>query len=70
MPRYYFHLEDGGDAIKDSEGVEADAPERAVGEALMAVQEMRGNGELANIDTAWVLVVRDDEDNELRRIPI
>lgn len=70
MPeRYHFDLEDGLEAIRDTDGVEADSADQAVEQALTVIAEMRDSGE---IETArgWELVIRDARGAAIRRLPI
>jgi hypothetical protein len=67
--RDHFGLEDGLEAIRDTDRVEADSADQAVEQALTAIAEMRDSGE---IETArgWDLVIRDARGSAIRRLPI
>ena len=56
MPRYYFHIRDGKDLIRDEEGTELADPAAAHAEALasardLAVEELRKHH---HIDGRWI----------------
>ena len=40
MPRYYFHIRDGKDLIRDEEGTELPDPEAAHAEALASARDL------------------------------
>lgn len=71
MPaRFYFDFEDGYEAIRDDEGVEADDSNQAIDQALAGVDDVRASGELQGLGPNWHLVVRDAQGAEIKRIPL
>ena len=58
--RYYFHLADGHDLIRDDEGVELDDLARVETEALTAIEEIRRESpELVAAGQGWRMDVTD-----------
>ncbi|MCE4225389.1 hypothetical protein HCU64_16660 [Methylobacterium sp. C25] len=70
MPRFFFHLENGRESIRDDEGTVVDDAKTAVRQALQSVDEMREAGELPVAGDGWTVVICDDRNNELGRIPV
>ncbi|WP_043751894.1 DUF6894 family protein [Methylobacterium nodulans] len=68
--RFYFDLTDGLTTIRDDEGVEADDLTDALKQAEAALEEMSANGELADFDPGWRLVIRTGTETVLVTIPI
>ncbi|MBB3904995.1 hypothetical protein GGR33_004521 [Methylobacterium brachythecii] len=68
--RYRFDLESSDELIRDETGVEAVDLDHASMQALAAVEEMRDSGELAGVSGLWELVIRDEDDVVLKRIPV
>ncbi|GEP08036.1 DUF6894 family protein [Methylobacterium oxalidis] len=60
--RFHFDLTDGAATIADEDGVEASGIDHALGQALVAIKEMRESGELAELGGGWQMVVRDESD--------
>jgi hypothetical protein len=59
--RCYFHLINGPDIIRDTDGIEVDDVEEARTQALKAIQELRSNQEMADEDwQGWQLDVVDE----------
>jgi hypothetical protein len=58
--RFYFDLTDGYTAWNDGEGIEAPSLDHALAQALVALKEMRQNGEVDQLGEGWQMIVRDD----------
>ena len=58
--RFYFDVTDGYTAWNDGEGIEAPSLDHALAQALVALKEMRQNGEVDQLGEGWQMIVRDD----------
>ena len=70
MARYFFHIKDGADLIKDSEGTELATAEEARSQALRSARELWANaiksGRILDADA----VVVADESGQLTFVPM
>jgi hypothetical protein len=58
--RFYFDVTDGYTAWNDGEGIEAPSLDHALAQALVALKEMRQNGEVDQLGEDWQMSVRDE----------
>lgn len=71
MPeRFYFDIENGAEAIRDEDGVEAASPDAALEEARSVIREMAAELAGADPDAAWTLIVRDASGFVVGRLPV
>jgi len=71
MPeRFYFDIENGAEAIRDEDGVEAASPDAALEEARSVIREMAAELTAGNPDETWTLIVRDASGSLVGRLPI
>ncbi|MCJ2037937.1 hypothetical protein MKK55_03040 [Methylobacterium sp. J-059] len=70
LMHFYFDLTDGPNTISDAQGVDAADLAEAIEQAGIAIEELRSDGELVDVDSLWELVIKNSEGNELYRMPI
>lgn len=71
MPeRFYFDIENGAEAIRDEDGVEAVSLDAALEEARSVIREMAAELASADPDEAWILIVRDASGSVVGRLPV
>jgi hypothetical protein len=68
--RFYFDLENGGERIRDEEGVEADSLVEALDEAQSVIAELADEVASATPNETWTLVVRNCDGILVARLPI
>jgi hypothetical protein len=70
MPHFYFHLRQGGNIIKDDEGL--DLPDRAAAqdEALKSLREIVAEKVLAADDFPDAVVITDAGRKEITVVPV
>lgn len=68
--RFHFDLENGREAIRDEQGVQAADLASALEQAAAGIDELRAAGEFEDIARGWFLVVRDDEGVVQKCVPL
>lgn len=69
MPRYFFHLTDGREFIRDEDGVEIDGPSGLDDCARRAVREIVADN--PDVDwNGWTVEVTDQGERILLRLPL
>ena len=71
MARYYFHIKDGTDLIKDQEGTELATPDAARVQALKSVRELRADAIKSGKPLgADAVVIADEQGGTLTFVPM
>ncbi|QFU16710.1 DUF6894 family protein [Microvirga thermotolerans] len=69
--RYYFHLTNGHDAIRDEEGTEVSDPQAALSSAMEAIEELRASDPSYSQDwVGWRLEVVDSSGRLVQSLPL
>ncbi|KQP37632.1 hypothetical protein ASF49_22060 [Methylobacterium sp. Leaf104] len=68
--RFHFDLTDGRTTMSDVKGAEAADLGQAIDQAELVIEELRGAGELLDVDGPWDLLIRDAEGRVLHRMPV
>lgn len=68
--RFHFDLTDGRITMPDPEGADAADLAEAIEQAAIVIEELRGTGELQDVDSPWDLVIKDSRGQELHRLQI
>ena len=68
MPRYFFDIDDGTAAMRDTEGSELADPASAQHEAIETLTQMARDTFSATNGAAYSIVIRDEDDLVLRRL--
>jgi hypothetical protein len=66
MPRYFYDLADGGEVIKDPDGVDFVDLETAIAEAVGGAREVVAHGIMMNEDLSGQSFLIRDEDGQTR----
>jgi hypothetical protein len=70
MPRFFFHIKDGSDLIRDEEGVDLPSAAHARTEALVCAREMWADAIKAGRDVeADAFVIADQDGEQLTFVP-
>jgi hypothetical protein len=70
MARYYFHIKDGADLIKDPEGTELLTADEAWSQALKSARELWADAIKSGRDLGADAVVIADEQGSLTFVPM
>jgi hypothetical protein len=70
MPRFFFHIKDGSDLIRDEEGIDLPSAAHARIEALVSARELWASAIKAGRDIeADAFVIADQDGNQLTFVP-
>jgi hypothetical protein len=71
MARYYFHIKDGADLVKDQEGTELASPDAARAQALRSAQELWADAIKSGKPLgADAVVIADEQGGTLTFVPM
>jgi hypothetical protein len=66
MPRFFLHIKDGHNLIRDEEGIDVPSPAHARAEALVSARELWANAIKAGCDVgADAFVIADQDGKQL-----
>ena len=69
MARYYFHIKDGAELIKDQEGTELPTPDAARRQALKSARELWANA-IRSGKNLWSLTQSSSPTSTAERLPL
>ena len=71
MPRFFLHIKDGSDLIRDKEGIDVPSAAHARAEALLSARELWANAIRAGRDIgADAFVIAAEDGKQLTFVPV
>jgi hypothetical protein len=71
MPRFFLHIKDGSELIRDEEGIDVPSAAHARAEALLSARELWAGAIKAGRDVgADAFVIADQDGNQLTFVPL